>query len=238
MFSATAHLYDALYAPMKDYEAEARLVAGIIRAESPQARTVLDVACGTGEHARHLSTLGFEVDGTDLDPAMVELAHAKNQAGGFEVADMCTLDLGRTYDAVICLFSSIGYVVTEDRLHATLRGFAAHLNPGGVLLVEPWFQPGDMSDKHVMALTGETDDLVVVRLSHTRIIDRLSVLQFEYLVGTDQGLERLSEEHELGLFTREEMESAFTEAGLGVRHEPEGIKKRGLYVGKHPPLPA
>ena len=31
MFSATAHLYDALYAPMKDYDAEARLVADILR---------------------------------------------------------------------------------------------------------------------------------------------------------------------------------------------------------------
>jgi hypothetical protein len=50
-------------------------------------------------------------------------------------------------------------------------------------------------------------------------------------VGTDQGLERLTEEHELGLFTQAEMEAAFTQAGLAVRHEPEGIKKRGLYVG-------
>jgi len=232
MFSNTAHLYDALYGPMKDYEAEARLVADIIRAECVEARTVLDVACGTGEHALHLRQLGFEVDGTDLDPAMVALARAKNPSGGFEVTDMAELDLGRTYDAIICLFSSIGYVITEDRLRATLRAFAAHLNRGGVVVVEPWFQPGDMSDKHVMALTGETDDLVVVRLSHTRIIDRRSLLQFEYMVGTDQGLERLSEEHELGLFTREEMESAFTQAGLTVRHEPQGLQKRGLYVGR------
>lgn len=238
MFSSTAHLYDALYGPMKDYEAEARLVADIIRAESPHASTVLDVACGTGEHARHLRLLGFDVDGVDLDPAFVDIARGKNEGGTFELADMVELDLGGRYDAIVCLFSSIGYVVSEERLQATLRAFAAHLEPGGVLLVEPWFQPGDMSDKHVMALTGETDDLVVVRLSHTRLMDRRSILQFEYLVGTDQGLERLSEEHELGLFTQEEMESAFTEAGLTVRHEPEGIKKRGLYVGKRPPLPA
>jgi len=237
MFSATAHLYDALYGPMKDYEAEARLVADIIRGESPQARTVLDVACGTGEHARHLRPLGFDVDGIDLDPAFVDIARGKNESGTFEVADMVNLELGRTYDAIVCLFSSIGYVVNEERLRATLSALAAHLEPGGVLLVEPWFQPGDMSDKYVMALTGESDDLVVVRLSHTRIIDRRSLLQFEYLVGTDQGLERLSEEHELGLFTREEMESAFIEAGLSVRHDPEGIKERGLYVGTRPPLP-
>ena len=61
MFSATAHLYDALYGPMKDYGAEARLVADLIRAENPDARTVLDVACGTAAHAVHLQELGFEV---------------------------------------------------------------------------------------------------------------------------------------------------------------------------------
>jgi SAM-dependent methyltransferase len=232
MFSATAHLYDALYAPMKDYDAEARLVADILRAEAPDVTTVLDVACGTGEHARHLRALGFEVDGVDLDPAMVELAREKNQEGSFEVADMTSLDLARSYDAIVCLFSSIGYVVTTDGLRATLRSFAAHLRLGGVLLVEPWFKPGDMTDKYFMALTGQTDDLVVVRMSHTRLVDRRSLLHFEYLVGTDQGIQRLSELHELGLFTREEMESAFTEAGLQVRHVPEGIKERGLYVGR------
>ena len=152
--------------------------------------------------------------------------------GSFEIADMAELDLGRTYDAVVCLFSSIGYVVTEERLHATLRGFAAHLNPGGIVIVEPWFRPGDMTDKYVMALTGETEDLVVVRLSHTRIEGARSIMQFEYMVGTDQGLQRLSEEHELGLFTEDEMKEAFTAAGLQVRHDPKGIQKRGLYVGR------
>ena len=79
---------------------------------------------------------------------------------------------------------------------------------------------------------GETDELVVVRMSHTRLVDRRSTLHFEYLVGTDQGIQRLDEVHELGLFTREQMASAFTAAGLTVRHEPDGIAKRGLYVGR------
>jgi ubiquinone/menaquinone biosynthesis C-methylase UbiE len=69
MFSASAELYDLVYSGFKDYAAETAQLVALIRQAHPQARTVLDVACGTGEHARLLvEQHGFEVDGLDLDP--------------------------------------------------------------------------------------------------------------------------------------------------------------------------
>jgi SAM-dependent methyltransferase len=53
-------------------------------------------------------------------------------------ADPADFNLGLTFDAVVCLFSAIGYVVTVKRLHSALAAMARHLRPGGVLLVEPW----------------------------------------------------------------------------------------------------
>ena len=41
-------------------------------------------------------------------------------------------DLGRTFDAVVCLFSSIGYVGTEERLRAAIGSMARHAAPGGM----------------------------------------------------------------------------------------------------------
>ena len=55
MFSESAELYDLIYSRFKDYPAEARQLAELIRRERPGARTVLDVACGTAEHARLLT---------------------------------------------------------------------------------------------------------------------------------------------------------------------------------------
>ena len=59
---------------------------------------------------------------------------------------------------------------------------------------------------------------------------RVSLLAFEYLVGTAKGIEHLTEQHEFGLFSHEEYTNAFKRAGLDVTHDPEGIFGRGLYI--------
>ena len=57
---------------------------------------------------------------------------------------------------------------------------------------------------------------------------------FEYLIGKSTGLERRSEVHELGLFTRAEMEAAFRSAGLSVEWRDAALRRRGAYVGCKP----
>ena len=66
MFSKSAELYDQIYFEFKDYKAEAQRISELLAGEHSSARTLLDVACGTGEHARILrDQYGFEVDGID-----------------------------------------------------------------------------------------------------------------------------------------------------------------------------
>ena len=81
MFDASADYYDLLYSTFKDYAAEAAAIAALLRRLNPACRTVLDVACGTGEHAKRLAADGFEVDGLDLSPEFVAIARAKHPAG-------------------------------------------------------------------------------------------------------------------------------------------------------------
>src|SRR5438477_502081 len=68
MFTATANLYDLIYS-FKDYADEAAKLRALIRKEHPAAKTILDVACGTAEHAKLLSS-DFNIDGIDLDPKL------------------------------------------------------------------------------------------------------------------------------------------------------------------------
>jgi SAM-dependent methyltransferase len=231
-YASAAEFYDLLYGAAKDYRAEAELLASVIREEDPGARRILDVACGTGEHARHLAALGFAVDGVDIEPAFVELARAKCPEGTFRIADMTSLDLGETFDVVLCLFSAIGYVRTTDLLNQTVAHLARHLEPDGLLVVDPWLEPGQLTHGHVSILTGEAEDLVACRVSRTWIEGRVSTLQCQYLIGRPQGVEHLEEMHELGLFTQEEMERAFRGAGLTVRRVEKALRTRGMYVGR------
>ena len=77
--------------------------------------TLLDVACGTGRHLEYFVREASCV-GLDIEPGL--LAVAGRRCPGVELVpgDMTDFELGRTFDAVTCLFSSIGYVRTVEGL--------------------------------------------------------------------------------------------------------------------------
>jgi SAM-dependent methyltransferase len=151
-FQKYSVFYDLLYRD-KDYASEADYVARLIRNLVPHARAVLELGSGTGRHGRLLGAMGFEVHGIERSPEMVSLARmsrmAQNSgtAGSFtcEVGDICTANLGRTFDAVIALFHVMSYQTTNEALLSAFRVGAAHLAPGGVFLFDVWHGPAVLS---------------------------------------------------------------------------------------------
>lgn len=233
MFSASAELYDLIYSGFKDYPVETAQLAGLIRAAHPAAHRILDVACGTAEHGRLLTErYGFAVDGLDLDPAFVRIARRKLPAATVYEADMSAFELPGRYDVILCLFSSIGYLKTLDKVRRALERFRAHLADGGIVIVEPWLVPGALTPGRVMVNTAEGEGVTVCRMSWMEIKGRLSRIHFEYMIGRPTGIERAGEVHELGLFTVDEMQDSFREAGLAATYDPQGPSGRGLYVAR------
>lgn len=231
MYSESAALYDLLYTPIKDYSAEAGQVAGLLRRARPRCRTLLDIACGTAEHARLLREVhGFEVDGVDLDPAFVAIARAKCPHGRFDVADMADFHLGRAYDVVVSLFGSIGYVVTLPRLREALACLRDHLVPGGVAVVEPFLTPDAFHPGTAGAHTVESGELRITRTHRSERDGARCRLYFEYTIEGPDGTRQPTEVHELGLFTVDEMLAAFSAAGLAVTYDPNSPIGRGVYV--------
>lgn len=230
MFTMTATWYHALYC-FKDYTNEADDVAALIHKVNADARSVLDVACGSGEHGKHLCSR-YDLDGIDINPEFLPIASGKNSEGIYTRADMADFRLERKYDIVMCLFSSIGYVKTIERMNRALPCFADHLTEGGAVIVEPWFTPNSWKpDGSVFMISGATDEGKVCRMSLSEVRGRMSLLNFRYLVGTTKGIEHLTEKHELGLFAEDEMMEGFRKAGLSLEYSGEGLSGRGLYVG-------
>ena len=228
MFSRSARIYDAIYASIRDYPREAAELDRLIQERRPGARTLLDVACGTGAHLEHLE--GYGVEGLDLDPEMLAVARERLPDVPFYEGDMAAFDLGERFDAVVCMFSSIGYVRTEERLSSAIASMARHLEPGGVLVVEPWLSPDVWMDRHVGAVFVDDPELKIARMNVAQREGTVSMFEFEYLVGTPDGIERFTERHELGLFTVEQYLQAFRIAGLEAEHDQEGPMGRGLYI--------
>ena len=131
-----------------------------------------------------------------------------------------------------CLFSSIGYLRTLDRVAAALTCFREHLTPGGVIVVQLWFSPGVLDEGRVTTNTSETNGIRVTRVSRVEIEGRLSRLRFDYEITNGAGTQRASEIHELGLFTTPELSETFQRAGLTANHDSKGLTDRGMYVAR------
>ena len=226
MFSRSARFYDAIYS-FKDYSAEAERLHELVQARVPAARTLLDVACGTGAHLAELRRW-YEVEGVDLDPGLLVVARERLPGVPLHEGDMADLDLGREFDVVTCLFSSIGYVRTHDGLMRATASLARHVAPGGVLIVEPWLEPGVWEPGRVGSVFVDEPNLKIARMN---VGDSAEVMEMHYLVGTPEGIDSFVERHEMGVFSRDEHIEAFRAAGLIVEHDLDGLMGRGLYIG-------
>lgn len=231
-YSTTAKVYDLLYAVIrKDYAAEAQELHELVQGRSPGASTVLDVACGTGAHLAHLRRW-YDVAGVDVEPAMLEQARRRLPEVPVDLADMRTLDIGRRFDAVVCLFSSVGYMRSAAELADAIAAMARHLTAGGVLVVDGWVRPEAWRDERPPhAVSGRAGDLALARVTVSRRDGRRTRMEMHHLVGTPDGVEHLVETHELTLFTDAEYRDAFAHAGLGVEVVPSPMDDRDRYVG-------
>src|SRR3954463_5795500 len=186
-----ADVYDLIFGSRgKDYDGEAAEVVRQVRTRLPRASSLLDVGCGTGAHLQRFREAFDHVEGVEPAPTMRRLAETKLPAVRIHAADMRELRLEREFDAVSCLFGPIGYMPDEQQLHTAIRRMAAHLAPGGVLVLDPWWFPENFIDGYVMAEVARDDCRSVARVSHSVRTDTGSsmCITANYLVGEPTGI--------------------------------------------------
>jgi SAM-dependent methyltransferase len=151
--SVYADSYDTLYQD-KDYLAECDMVKRIFQAYAAgTVRSILDLGCGTGNHAIPLAEQGYEVVGIERSEAM--LAHARSKAAKalpgrkveFHQGDIRHADVGRKFDAALMMFAVLGYQQENADVRAALATARRHLLPGGLLVFDVWYGPAVLSEK-------------------------------------------------------------------------------------------
>jgi SAM-dependent methyltransferase len=232
IYTDAARWYDAIYAH-KDYAAEASNLHAFIAGHMQRpARTLLDVACGTGRHLAELQSW-FEVEGADLNEALLGIAQARLPDVRLHRADMRSLDLARSFDVVTCLFSAIGYMTTLADLQAAIAAMARHVAPGGLMIVEPWWPPDNwIVDGKPRSVFIDQPDLKIARISLSGREQDVAVMEMQYLIGSADGIIHFREEHRMALFTAGEQIAAIQAAGLEAIHDPDGLNGRGLFIGR------
>jgi SAM-dependent methyltransferase len=232
VFSESAFLYDLVYEGAgKDYDAEAGHVLELVRQRVPGARTLLDVACGTGQHIARF-TGPLECTGVDLDPDLLAIAAGRCPGATFHRDDMRGLDLGRQFDVVTCLHASVVYMLTLPDLRTALAAMARHVSPGGLLLVEMGDGPREWRTDLIGTVVARRSGVTAVRMGTSVRRGRVATVELQYLVGSDaDGITHLTEHHDLGLFTEDEYLSALRSTGLAAEVLPPGPSSRRLLVG-------
>lgn len=205
VFDAYARYYDLLYRD-KDYVAEARYVASLIREHAPHGTRVLELGCGTGAHAEHLARMGYHVHGVDRSEVMLDSA-AKRKAGlpadvarrlSFGKGDVRTVRAGKTYDAAISLFHVMSYQTTDADLAAAIQTAAAHLAPGGVFVFDFWYGPAVLAQKPEARVKRLEDDAIrVTRVAQPAMRVKENVVDVNYSVSIEvKASGQLQEVHE------------------------------------------
>jgi len=230
MYDRSVQFYDALYG-FKDYDAQTERLTRFIRAEYPDARTLLDVACGTGKHIELLRR-DYVCEGVDIKPEMLSIARERCPDVPFHVGDMTDFHLGRRFDVVMVLFSSIAYVKTPERFDLAIDRLCEHLDTGGLLIIEPFFDREHFWTDRVTANFVDQPELKITWMYVARKEGEVGVLDIHYMVGTKDGVNEFVERHELGLFDREQYETAFRRNGISLRFDPDGFCGRGVYYGR------
>lgn len=162
---------------------------------------------------------------------MLEIARQNCPGAPFYQGNLVDFVLSKCFDVIVSLFSAIGYVKTVERLNQAANTLYHHLNPGGVVVIEPWFTPDTFHPDTLHALFLDEPDLKIARMNISRVEGRLSILDLHYLIGTPEGIEYTTELHELGLFTQHEYMHAFQSTGLETIYDEQGIFGRGLFIG-------
>jgi SAM-dependent methyltransferase len=148
-----ADWYDALYSD-KDYAAECDLIERLFHTHGDGAiGRVLDLGCGTGNHAFLVARRGYEVVGVERSESMLARARAKLASTReradleFHQGDIRSIDLRQRFDAAVMMFAVLGYQLENEDVLRALGTARRHLRPGGLFIFDVWYGPAVLHER-------------------------------------------------------------------------------------------
>ena len=193
-------------------------------------KTILDLGCGTGNHAIPLAQRGYQVTGVDRAPEMLSQARQKISAlplpaqvshgSEFILGDLRSLDLQKRFDAVLMMFAVLGYQIADEDIEAALKTVSTHLKPSGLFIFDVWYGPAvvrqrpDKREKEMPAPDGK-----IIRVASGTLRPELNQCEVCYQVKKFKGdriASECEEKHIMRYFFPEEIPVFLDRAGLNL----------------------
>ena len=202
---------------------------------------VLDLCCGQGRHSIALAKTGLDVTGVDLSSEMLGIAQANAEENDAKLslrqADMRRLpdEFECQFDAVINMFSSFGYLESEDDDQEVLRQIAKSLKPGGKLLMDLLNREWVIINNEEYDWRKHEDGRIV--LERRQLDLQTSTNHLTYTEILPDGTSREMSDLHMRLYTLTELTKMLATAGLSIQNvyggfqgEPYAVNTRRMIV--------
>lgn len=232
--------YDLLYSE-KDYEHEAIFVDSIIKEYKPEAKTIIDLGCGTGRHDICLSE-NYSITGVDQSEKM--LAYARKTAYSKEYAkcsspiifhqgDIRKIQLGLKFDCAISLFHVMSYQTHNSDIFKTLKTVKKHLHLDGLFIFDFWYGPAVLSEKPSVRIKRmEDNNYKVVRLAEPVMHPNKNIVDVNYtaiITNKQTGIsQEIKETHHMRYFFIPEIRIFLRQSGFEIVETAEWLTKSKL----------
>lgn len=219
-----SHYYDLLYRD-KDYKAEVDYVETLVKEYKGDAKTILDLGCGTGRHAELFAEKGYIVHGVDVSKDMLKLAEKrrieKEDRLTFTQAKIQELRLNKTYDVVVSLFHVLSYQNTNEEVIKFFKAAKEHLVDDGIFIFDFWYGPAVLTEKPTVRVKRFQDDKIrVTRIAEPTIDVQRNIVEVRYsILIEDKNSGKLLEKgeiHNMRFFFDSELELICDLIGLKI----------------------
>ncbi len=222
LYGELAGYYDYIY-HWKDYEDDIKRLDGFIEAhQTSSGNALLDIGCGTGNHLVHLVG-NYDCVGLDFSKEMLAIAAEKVPDVELIRGDMRDFDLGRQFDVIISMFSTMGYAQTLKDLDAVTGNIARHLVTGGVAIVEPWLSKDDIIPCYIGMHTYDSDDLKIARLGRIVLDAETAMFEAHYLIAEDGEIRHVVDRHRLSTYDEDDVVGSLKDSGLDAWFVKDGF---------------
>lgn len=224
--AAYASQYDAIY-HAKDYEAEADLLMACFdRHANGKVESVLDLGCGTGNHALPLARRGLRVRGVERADDMLAIARGKAVAErpmpsvSFSKGDLRTFRGEERYDAALMMFAVLGYQTSNEDVLAALRTARANVRPNGLFVADVWYGPAVLAQRpgtSVKVYPAGNARLIRTSIGKLDVLRHCVAIDIRTLqISEDRLVSEATETHAMRFFFPQEMDLLLTSTGFAL----------------------
>lgn len=226
--------YDLLYSD-KDYNSEVEYVESLIKANSKNSNTLLDMGCGTGKHAELFCEKGYIVHGVDLSEEMLKIAESRRigreENLQFTHSNIQELNLNKKFDIVVSLFHVMSYQNSNEELIKAFEVAKNHLSENGIFIFDFWYGPAVLTDKPTTRVKRlENNNIKITRLAEPFLDAQKNIVDVNYNVFIEDKVAKKviekKELHKMRYFFDTELEIICDKAKFEVLNKYEWLSNK------------